>query len=125
MLLRTRFLECENYMYFKDEIIEEMINEANNDNNLFDFMIEKMKKTLTSVNIVKSFEKAGITHRSVGDSFTRKSYFVVDTNKIDKDNREIMGIKTSDFVQKQTNKPVKIKLNQYKSLIYQYYFNIN
>jgi len=80
--------------------------------NIINNLLGKFQKSFTSANIVKSFEKAGITHQTIGNSFERKSYFMVDTSKIDEDKREIMEIESNNLTFQQMNNSVKMKLNK-------------
>ena len=58
--------------------------------NSINVVINTIKRTFTSINIVKLFEKSQIYHRNYGTKIDR-SYFVIDNTRIDENNHNKMG----------------------------------
>ena len=58
--------------------------------NSINVVINTIKRTFTSINIVKLFEKSQIYHRNSGTKIDR-SYFVIDNTRIDENNHNKMG----------------------------------
>ena len=58
--------------------------------NFINVIINIIQRTFTSINIVKSFEKSWIYHRNSGTKVDR-SYFAIDTTRIDENNHNKMG----------------------------------
>ena len=81
--------------------------------NIANIMLNKYQKSFTSSLIVKSFEKVGIYHRSEGKNNERRSYFKVDTSKIEQINHTRMNNVLKDLKCVYQNDVVKLDLDSY------------
>ena len=81
--------------------------------NVANVMLNKYQKSFTSSLIVKSFEKVCIYHRSEGKNNERRSYFMVDTSKIDENNHIRMSNVLKDLKCIHQNDVVKLDLDSY------------
>ena len=78
--------------------------------NFIHTLFNKFQRTFTSYNIVQSFEKVGIVHRSEGNQHERKSYFKVDVTKISEENHNTMGNILKDLTPEYFNKNITVTL---------------
>ena len=86
--------------------------------NVMNSMLNKFQKTFTSSAIVRSFEKVGISHRSEGKHNNRKSYFMIDTSKIESENHKQMGNVLKDLKCSHQNVSVGLKLEYFDGLFF-------
>ena len=95
-------------------LVEISKDDAVNDINV---IINKVERTFARTIIVKSLEKVGIYHRTNNQTEDRKSYFAIDTTKIDECNHKKLGNVLINFTETIQDENKYLPINSFKCLL--------